>query len=538
MKTEESAAAVKADDVRSEQPKSLYEQTVEMIEAVTSEDDILAEDVWTAIFMQESEIFRQQLIVKLRKKSSDLKVPMRSFDAILTSFKANEKKANKSKLLKEMKGFSASSIVPEWYADFKLDEVSFCEEMQKTDQMRCINGSLYNVNGVIPDKQIANKIQNLISPYVTSGISRKVLDLMSALKTACYSEPPPLDTKNINVLNGTLNVDGSFSKDKHFCLNRLNVKYSPNAGQPKAWLKYLVDLLDQEDILTLQEYLGYCLIPTTKSQVALFIIGNGGEGKSVIATTVKEIFSNAAVCGKLEKIESDPFTIATMESKLLFIEDDMQMGALKETQNLKQIITAKIPMLINKKNVQPYESLIYARILALGNAQMRSLFDHSDGLFRRQIILKLKPKPADREDNLSLDEEISSEIPQIFSWCFDGLQHLIKNKFHFFVSERAKLNLKSARSENCNVIDFMEDSEYIKVGDMQSSMSSVRLLGLYAEWCRQNSVEPMKDRTVLNFLKDNSEKYSIKGSNKVSGANGKCCRGFVGIRQMTELSWH
>ena len=40
----------------------------------------------------------------------------------------------------------------------------------------------------------------------------------------------------------------------------LNVNYNPEAPKPEMWLKYLKDLVEEEDIPTIQEYLGYLLI--------------------------------------------------------------------------------------------------------------------------------------------------------------------------------------------------------------------------------------------------------------------------------------
>ena len=54
--------------------------------------------------------------------------------------------------------------------------------------------------------------------------------------------------------------------EKELCLNRLPVEYQPDAPAPTKWLEFLDGLLIPEDILTLQEYLGYLLIPSTKAQ--------------------------------------------------------------------------------------------------------------------------------------------------------------------------------------------------------------------------------------------------------------------------------
>ena len=60
------------------------------------------------------------------------------------------------------------------------------------------------------------------------------------------------------------------------------MKYDPKAASPDRWLTFLHELLDDADIPTLQEYLGYCLIPSTKGQKMMLIVGKGGEGKSRI----------------------------------------------------------------------------------------------------------------------------------------------------------------------------------------------------------------------------------------------------------------
>ena len=47
-------------------------------------------------------------------------------------------------------------------------------------------------------------------------------------------------------------MDGSFTADKSYCNNRLTVAYNPDAPTPKKWLQFLSELLQPEDIPTLQ----------------------------------------------------------------------------------------------------------------------------------------------------------------------------------------------------------------------------------------------------------------------------------------------
>ena len=60
--------------------------------------------------------------------------------------------------------------------------------------------------------------------------------------------------------------------------NRFPVAYNPNTPKPVLWLQFLDGLLYPEDIPTLQEYIGYCLIPSNKGQRMMVIKGSGGEG--------------------------------------------------------------------------------------------------------------------------------------------------------------------------------------------------------------------------------------------------------------------
>ena len=54
-------------------------------------------------------------------------------------------------------------------------------------------------------------------------------------------------------------------------------------------------LFRSDDILTLQEYLGYCLIPSTKGQKMLIITGKGGEGKSRIGLVMRSLLGRNKV---------------------------------------------------------------------------------------------------------------------------------------------------------------------------------------------------------------------------------------------------
>ena len=231
--------------------------------------------------------------------------------------------------------------------------------------------------------------------------------------------------------------DGSFQESRLFCQNRLPVRYDPKAATPDRWLTFLHELLDEADIPTLQEYLGYCLIPSTKGQKMMLIVGKGGEGKSRIGLVLKRLMGDAASNGSVQKVENNRFARADLERRLLMIDDDMDMNALPKTNYIKTIVTAEAKLDLERKGVQSYQRDIYARFLCFGNGALTSLYDHSDGFFRRQLILTTKDKPTDRMDDPFLVEKMCAELEGILLWCLEGLHRLVQNDFRFTVSERA-----------------------------------------------------------------------------------------------------
>lgn len=143
----------------------------------------------------------------------------------------------------------------------------------------------------------------------------------------------------------------------------------------------------------MQEYLGYCLIPTNRGQVMMLLKGNGGEGKSRIGVVMQKLLGSNLKNGSIAKVERSPFARADLEHELLMVDDDMKLEALQSTHYLKSLITAEMPMDLERKGEQSYQGRMYVRFLAFSNGDLESLYDHSDGFYRRQLILSVKKKP-------------------------------------------------------------------------------------------------------------------------------------------------
>ena len=399
---------------------------------------------------------------------------------------------------------------PDWYDGKHINEVLFCQQFLDKHPMKCVRGRLFTVDGLIEDEgQIGNLILEEISGVLTSGLSKVVTNLLASIKLQAYSPPLPIETDRIHVSNGTYFIDGSFTVVKSYCNNRLTVAYNPDAPTPKKWLQFLSELLQPEDIPTLQEFLGYCLLPTTKGQKMLMLIGKGGEGKSRIGLVMRSLLGDSMNTTSIQKVESNRFSRADLENKLLMVDDDMDMSALPKTNYIKSIVTSECKMDMERKGVQSYQSQLYVRFLCFGNGALTALHDKSDGFFRRQIILTTRDKPADRFDDPFLAEKLIAEKEGIFLWMLEGLRRLIANHYHFTISQRAKDNISSAVRDANNILDFLDSEGYVAFkADYEASTKN--LYAAYKRWCEDNAENPLSPKSFANQLSQNAERYHLE----------------------------
>ena len=160
---------------------------------------------------------------------------------------------------------------------------------------------------------------------------------------------------------------------KEIVQSRLPVSYNPKRClHLLLWLNFLDGLLYEEDIPTLQEFIGYCLIPSNKGQRMMVIKGNGGEGKSQIGAVLFAIFGTNMKDGSIGKISENGFARADLEHILLCVDDDMRMEALRQTNYVKSIVTAQGKMDLERKGRQSYQGSMFSRLSGIQQRQSAS----------------------------------------------------------------------------------------------------------------------------------------------------------------------
>ncbi len=395
------------------------------------------------------------------------------------------------------------------------------------------NGIFYTPDGVISAGNLRKKIVNcLISLGWTQKLDTPTTSIFNTLKDLSTQDEFIIPQNLIPFKNGDLIIktkdNWEFREDEKAILPyRLKATFKKENINMPNFDKWIKGLFDEEDIPTIQEMLGYSLLPTTASQESFIIIGDGGEGKSILGTILEEILGEALEPINTQDMIDRQFHLPLAENKLVIYDDDLGKASLSKTGTLKKLITSKKAIPAERKYKDPFKFIPYCKVIACSNYMITSLYDKSDGFYRRLHPIKVKQLDKKRIDDPLLDRKITKdEISHIVNWSLIGLHRLMNNNWKIHWSTRSTDYLKEKKNASINFNDFITETLII---DKESDVSSTELKSLYERWCFENGLSELSYRTLSSWLKDNIKESGGEASNKII-RNHKKVRGFKGLR--------
>lgn len=381
------------------------------------------------------------------------------------------------------------------YRVFKEHE--FIKTYIKCANIKFIGDTLYDDEGELNIQVIHKDIITLVAKFEESRLDAKATSLVKAIIKFCYSEQE-LKLQEIDVMNGILKLkkDKPFLKDKKRpCAIRLNVNYNKNAKSPVLFLKYLNELLEAKDIIILQEYFGYCLLKDNRAHKGLAIYGKSGAGKSVLGNIVLDIFGDTVLKGSIVNMLQGQFGLGNMINHLIMFEDEVPDLELKESSELKKIISGG-PIKSEKKYQNPITVNSYCKLFILGNHFIKCKTNEVDALKRRFLIMEVKQYDENRIPDTALTTKILKEKEGIFLWIIEGFYRLAKQKWHF--SYEKEMTEKVAKIINKNsetflISLFLNDKEYVRL-NIDNKEYSNSIYKAYIAWALD------KDKPIISDM--------------------------------------
>lgn len=398
----------------------------------------------------------------------------------------------------------------------KINDGILSELYCKVNEMIYANGAFYCPDGMKKAGLVEKELHETIKGVLTLDIARNTKKVFDSLKLTAYEDSFDFtDKMTIPFNNGDMEIHTNknwvFNNgDKRPVPYRLPIDFAPlySPIPTPNFNKWLSDLFYEEDIITLQEYIGYCLLPTTIGQKILLIIGEGGCGKSIIKDILKAIFGGTMTAPMdLKEFFDDKFKVAELENQLVFYEDDINDAKLDDASKFKKLATGGLPVTADRKFEKPFKFTPYCKFIMCGNSMLKCTSDKSDGFYRRLLPIPTKPKNTMRKDIRNFGTLVSAEAEGILQWALIGLKRLIDNEWNFTISDRSNQFLQDFRDLSDHLPAFMNDCF---VADDTKDFTNEELRIAYSKWCSENDIKPLLNKTVKEWLFNNCGKYGLK----------------------------
>lgn len=413
-----------------------------------------------------------------------------------------------------------------------LNENTFARMFCEVNKCVFYNGLFYTKDGRESEESMDRSIWlSLESAGITTNVAAKVKRLKEAVRLAAiptHENPFKIDPDIIPFQNGIFNLRKmEFTEGVSVTYPyRLPLSLEKDFGDMPNFTKWLHDLFEDEDIPVIQQFLGYCLVPSNKAQKSLFLVGDGGAGKSVIGVILESLLGDAMLStSNTQEFLTDKFKLPELENKLVLYDDDLDSKALEGTGFYKKLITNNVKLTVDRKYGQPFSFTPTVKLVCCCNEMLTSTYDQTDGFYRRLLPIRIKPIAPGFKQDLQFYDKIRSEKYAILQWALLGLCFLVAHDWELPISNRSKAYL-SARKDLSNYYPmFMESCFDFNYPEGKVLINEIE--DLHNAWCRDNSYTATSFTRLKKWLLDNAEKYHIsysksirKGDKNTSGYTG------------------
>ena len=143
---------------------------------------------------------------------------------------------------------------------------------------------------------------------------------------------------------------------------QIPVEYDETADCPIID-KFLSEVVSEEYIPMLLEWIGYSMIPDNSMQKAVMLLGSGSNGKSVFLNLLTEFIGIENTAGEsLQKLEKDRFSAANLYGKLLNVCPDIAGSEVYDSSVFKTLTGNETQIRGEKKRPASILFLQYCKV--------------------------------------------------------------------------------------------------------------------------------------------------------------------------------
>lgn len=263
---------------------------------------------------------------------------------------------------------------------------------------------------------------------------------------------------------------------ENYCTTKLPFKYDAQANS-QCWQRFLTTTVAGDVQMFLQEFAGYSITRLTKHEIAVWLYGPPGGGKSTFISGLESMLG--AQCGVLglSDIETSNFGLSNLPGKTLVISTEQPAHFLKSAHIVNSIISGE-RVTVNQKYQHPYAFAPRCKVLWAMN-ELPRVDDKGAGIFRRVKLVHFPAIDAAKRDP-RVKEEIQQSGMAILNWALAGLQRL-RERGRFDIPGVIESATEHYKLSNDLTRLFVEEICDI---DPANKIQAQNLYESYSEWCK------------------------------------------------------
>lgn len=314
---------------------------------------------------------------------------------------------------------------------------------------------------------------------------------------------PPLHPDLICLNNGTLNpLTGELHahSPEFYLRHKVNISWDADAACP--WWERFLDEIFRDDtdkeqkIRLVQQWFGYCLIPSTERKKMLMLIGDGENGKSVLLNILMLIVGMENTSNiQLERFGRAEVR-AELEGKLLNISPELTDKAWLLTGYMKDIVVGN-EIEARRLYGYPISFKPTARVVVSTNNLSR-VCNLSNGFCRKIIMLTFNRQFTDADRDRQLEVALLAELPGILAWAVRGLQDLVQDG-EFITPPSSNVAKLQCMVESEDARLFLD--ECLELDPEGAVLPASVDFSNYRRWARESGRTSMNDNTFYKKRK-------------------------------------
>lgn len=409
------------------------------------------------------------------------------------------------------KYFEGSRFVVKLLADEILEEEHFIT-LADTGELYHYDEGVYRLGG---ENLIRSIAQEKLGDQFRRNSIAEVLDYIK-IETSADRSSINQEVHIINLNNGLYDLrTDEFKPHSPEVLStiRIPVDYNPEAKCPHVD-KFLSEVVSPEDKQLLIEWAGYCLIPDTKMQKALMLIGNGSNGKSVFLELLTQFIGEENASGEsLQTLESNRFSVANLYGKLINVHPDLSRIGIYEDSIFKNLCGGD-RMRAERKFEGAFTFENTARLMFASN-NLPPVKHVGPAFFRRWILIEFPYTFEGNSIDIDLIDKLTTpgELSGLLNLALAALKSIrVSGRFSY---NKTVNDVKRMYQINSNSVAAFVD-ECVEFGD-EDTPKRLMYEG-YKKWCNNKGIEPVADNVFGKEFKCLGIYYDREGT----GARGYC----------------